>query len=188
MKTELAPIVIREALLEDIPALSELLVHSFNADMDGSMGRWLKPLLRLSIQADLQQRFRNPAEAGCCVVAVCGGEEHGSVSKLVGTVEVMRRSRHFWPLSPQYLYISNLAVSVEYRRQGIARRLLRECEAIAHRWEFPDLYLHVRENNKAARHLYRQMGYRVDRVDFNLGTLVLGQAQTLLLHKQLRTE
>ncbi|NET51111.1 MAG: GNAT family N-acetyltransferase [Merismopedia sp. SIO2A8] len=92
------------------------------------------------------------------------------------------------PLSSQYLYLSNLAVQSDYRHQGIACKLLRECDRVASQWGFKSICLHVGENNTAARQLYEQVGYRFKKVDFNLGTLILGQPRTLFLEKHLLEE
>lgn len=52
--------------------------------------------------------------------------------------------------------ILNLAVAVQFRRQGVARALLRS-------WmrEFGgDVFLEVRASNKAARNLYKSLGFQ----------------------------
>ncbi|MGK7891915.1 MAG: N-acetyltransferase family protein [Leptolyngbyaceae cyanobacterium] len=194
MRLDRSKVVIRDAQLADIPTLSGLLVQSFNPDMDEGLGRWLQPLLRLSIQADLQQRFRlhqQQANQYCCMVAVCSQvpDRVNPAGEVIGTVEMSRRYQYIWPSWSQgYTYIANLAVRPRYRRQGIAASLLQACEEVALRWGFSHLQLHVREDNQAARYLYEQVGYRVNRVDFNLGTLIFQQPRTLLLYKQLGIE
>ncbi|MEB3231439.1 MAG: GNAT family N-acetyltransferase [Leptolyngbyaceae bacterium] len=194
MRLDRSTILIRDAQLSDIPVLSVLLVDSFNPELEEGIGRWFQPLLRLSIQTDLQQRFRmhhHQTKQYCCIVAVCsqplGQADTGE--RIIGTVEMSQKYHYVWPAAPQcYPYIANLAVQSRYRRQGIAASLLRACEAVAIQWGFSNLQLHVREDNQAARHLYEQEGYRIQRVDFNLGTLIWQQPRTLLLCKQLRIE
>jgi ribosomal-protein-alanine N-acetyltransferase len=52
--------------------------------------------------------------------------------------------------------ILNLAVLPDFRRQGIARELIRSLTT-----EVPgDLFLEVRESNRAARNLYKSMGFQ----------------------------
>ncbi|NEQ95654.1 MAG: GNAT family N-acetyltransferase [Cyanothece sp. SIO2G6] len=193
MRLSRSAIVIRNAQLTDIPALSGLLVQSFNPGIEEGMGGWLQLLLRLSIQADLQQRFRvhrKQAKQYCCMVAVCASAQEDKMAgdQVVGTVEMSLRYQYMWPSSLPHIYLANLAVQPQYRRQGIAVSLLETCETMAMRWGFSNLQLHVREDNQVARYLYERAGYRVKRVEFNLGTLLLQQPRTLLLCKQLRME
>lgn len=61
-------------------------------------------------------------------------------------------------LSP---YVANLAVVPEFRRAGLARRLLRQCEReVRDEWKRTRVYLHVDYQNVPARTLYEQEGYR----------------------------
>jgi len=53
-------------------------------------------------------------------------------------------------------WIATLGVAPEYRRQGIARALLRECES---RIKQPRIRLCVRPSNQAAVRLYQVEGY-----------------------------
>ena len=181
---KLSPVAIRSAQQDDLKAVSTLLVHSFNHGLDEGIGRWVEPVLRLSIQADLRQRARTQTNHYSCIVAVRQSIDSGQ-DIIIGTVEMSVRRHNIWLSSSQHIYISNLAVQQQNRRQGVAYRLLQECEAVATQWGFTSLYLHVRENNTAARQLYQQFGYRLKTVDFNLGTVVLRQPRTLLLCKHL---
>jgi ribosomal-protein-alanine N-acetyltransferase len=54
-------------------------------------------------------------------------------------------------------WISTLGVLPAYRRKGIARKLLRECEA---RLQVPKVRLSVRASNQSALRLYASVGYR----------------------------
>jgi len=57
-------------------------------------------------------------------------------------------------------YISNVAVHPDYRRQGIARALIRALEARARGMLLSFLTLEVRESNAPARALYAECGFR----------------------------
>lgn len=56
-------------------------------------------------------------------------------------------------------YIANVAVSGDFRRQGVARALLRAAEDIARKENLEFLSLEVRASNLPARRLYESEGY-----------------------------
>jgi len=163
-----------------------LLTESFYP-ANGLMGQF-SPLLRLGIYQDLRSRATSTASSQVCLVAVQKpASQTGGYTRPAGTVEVTLRSLSPWQIAiPKYPYISNLAVEAKSRRQGIAQRLLLACESTALEWGFQDLYLHVLENNQAARQLYSKIGYQVHRVDPHWAAILLKQPQRLLLHKQLK--
>jgi len=104
----------------------------------------------------------------------------------VGTVEISLKTPPPWQ-SPhaRYLYLSNLAVHSNYRRQGAAQKLLQTCDRVALGWGFQDLYLHVLESNHAARRLYLRSGYHVLRAETSLTSWLLGKPRQLFMHKSL---
>ncbi|HEY9648592.1 MAG TPA: GNAT family N-acetyltransferase [Chroococcidiopsis sp.] len=105
---------------------------------------------------------------------------------ILGTVELSRRQSMFWPADqPRHLYISNLAVQENHRRQGIAHQLLATCDKIALDWGYQEIYLHVLENNHAARRLYWKAGYRLHKIESRLSTWLLNSPRQLYLRKQL---
>jgi GNAT superfamily N-acetyltransferase len=90
--------------------------------------------------------------------------------------------------------LSNLAVSPQARRRGIAKTLCQEALAMVADWGFTELHLLVEEANVAARNLYEtQLGYRLVfrndgatalRVDLETGSFVEVEADTLGLVKK----
>eukprot|EP00980_Cylindrotheca_fusiformis_P001463 scaffold345_cov134-Cylindrotheca_fusiformis.AAC.74 len=69
--------------------------------------------------------------------------------------------------------MSNLAVSREYRRRGIAEKLVKEAERIArYEWGYDDVFLYVEERNVPAIKLYQKLGYRKIWVDDEATTLI----------------
>lgn len=174
---------VRAAQLKDVTSLAEILADSFHSRV--GMMRWFYPLFRMGIQEDLRSRLRSLPADYLCLVA---GKGVGGTYQLSGTVEMTLRSAYpFQPRKSQYLYLSNLAVRTDCRRQGIAQRLLAACEQIALEWGFQALYLHVLENNHQARRLYFKMGYHLQQVDPDLSSL-LGGPRRLLLCKQLNSD
>ena len=191
-------VLVRAARSSDLSNLAELLASGFHAQ-DGLMG-WAYPLFRMGILEDLRTRFRSFSPHHVCLVTVDrisvsedsrtqlpASTPHASTSHaLVGTIEMNLRHPYFWQvMSARQLYISNLAVSKHHRRQGIAHQLLLACERVALDQGFQDLYLHVLENNVAARQLYTKLGYAVKTSEWSPTAWVLGQPQQLFLHKSL---
>jgi len=184
-----APVLVRTARQQDLNRLADVLSSSFHTK-EGVIG-WIYPLFRMGIYEDLRNRFRTKSAHYICLVAVkqpsaaSSGPPLGD-ENLVGTVEMGLRTQSFWqPRSSAYLYVSNLAVQHEYRRQGVAQRLLLTCERVALEWGFQELYLHVLENNFQARRLYRKAGYQIKYAESNLSYWFLGQPRQLLMHKRL---
>lgn len=69
--------------------------------------------------------------------------------------------------------MSNLAVGREFRRKGIAEKLVKEVERLVrYEWGYDDCYLYVEERNKAAVKLYQKMGYKKIWVDKEATTLL----------------
>lgn len=166
---------IRAAQLNDLTGVAEILTDSFHSQQ-GILG-WAYPLLRLGIYEDLRNRLRSTSPHHVCLVAAIG-------DKLAGTVEMGVRSIEL-RASSSYPYLSNLAVHPDARRQGVAGKLLLNCERVALSWGFHDLYLHVLENNHQARQLYFKLGYQLHSFDSSWSAWLLGRPRQLLLHKHL---
>lgn len=183
----LLPFFVRTIRQPDLFYLAEILASSFHSQ-DGTFG-WLYPVLRVGIYEDLRSRLYAPKRHYACLVAVLPDRktgDSGGDDRLIGTVEISLRRHSLNPFcGSRYLYISNLAVQDGFRRQGVAKHLLKTCERIALDWGFPDLYLHVLENNHRARRLYWKAGYRLKSVDTNPVGWLLGKPRQLLLRKHL---
>lgn len=167
--------------------------------------RWLYPLLKVGIYEDLKSRMHTRTNHYACLVAVkptlkgqasselagrlppaVRGLMAGQAEALMGTVELsLKTPSLLHPWQQKYLYISNLAVKADCRRQGVALQLLQTCERIALDWGFANLYLHVLENNPQARRLYKRAGYRIQRIEVNPLNVLLGQPRQFFLHKRL---
>lgn len=182
---------IRAAQLEDVSAIAEILADSFHSK-EGMLG-WAYPLLRLGIYEDVRNRLHNGAFHHACLVAVNGTAIEtadkfcSSGEVLVGTLEISVRPSSI-PWRGNYLrypYLSNLAVHLSHRRQGIALQLLLSCERVVLGWGFHDIYLHVLENNYQARQLYFKLGYQLHQIDGSWGNRILGRPKQILLHKHL---
>lgn len=177
----ISELIIRPAKQEDLRELTEVLVYGFYQFPQPLS--WIYPLLRLGIYEDLKSRLLSSAPFYCCSIALTINPE--GKQEIVGTVEIVVRYPSVWTLDSQYAYISNLVVKPNYRRQGVGKKLLAECEEMAINWGYYATFLHVLKNNKAAKQLYLSNGYNIDRSESTWGDLFFFPSQRLLLHKQL---
>jgi ribosomal protein S18 acetylase RimI-like enzyme len=179
---------VRPVCDEEINSVADIITRSFHFDR-GWMA-WFTPLFKLGIAEDLRHRLRanvpnsnsrNPTQQ-VCSIAVCSEQSHTYV---VGTVEVGIRNPNDRPRRPRYAYISNLAVSREFRRRGIAQELLIECEQITIDWGYAELYLHVMADNLGGRRLYEKLGYEIVSTETVWSILPWHHPERLFLRKQI---
>lgn len=183
--------LIRMATIKDLFQLADILAMSFHSHR--GILAWIYPLFRLGIYEDLRNRLRSSFDHYVCLVAQvqpleeCLPETIFPLEDvLVGTVEMTVRSRSPWLLTSfDYPYLSNLAVHPLYRRRGVAQQLLDHCEHQALEWGFSEIYLHVLENNHGARHLYYQLGYRLEQIDGHWSSLIFRRPRRFFLRKNL---
>ncbi|MCS6782129.1 MAG: GNAT family N-acetyltransferase [Gloeomargarita sp. SKYBB_i_bin120] len=155
--------------LQDVSLLAQLLAACFPPPLNPG-GCWTS-LWERTIEHDIRQRLERDGDK----ILWLGTWREG---KLVGAVELSQRQwRH-----RQYIYLANLAVAPAYRRQGIGRALLQLAEQAVQSWPQEQVYLHVMEDNQAARNLYAQLGYQVQRWEWTWRTW-LGGPRRLLLAK-----
>ncbi|MBE9195703.1 GNAT family N-acetyltransferase [Synechocystis sp. LEGE 06083] len=175
----LLSIAIRVATVEDIPPLANLLLKSFHPPQNWLM--WSYPFLRLGITEDLRLRMRHGDNAYHCLIAV--NSDNGEI---LGTAEVSLK--HWFTRPKTTAYISNLAVSPQHRRLGIAKQLIQKCEAIADQWQCRRLSLHVMENNLGAQNLYQTLGFIYQEAEWSWRAWLLQIPRRLLWEKILTTE
>ncbi|MEN9208071.1 MAG: GNAT family N-acetyltransferase [Gloeomargarita sp. GMQP_bins_120] len=160
---------IRPLDLPDVGPLAALLAECFPPPLNP--GGWWAGLWQRTIEQDIRQRLEREGSRILWIGAWRDGH-------LVGAVELSQRQ---W-LQVPYIYLANLAVSPAYRRQGIGRALLQVAEEAVQAWPQEQVYLHVMEDNQAARRLYAQLGYQVQRWEWTWRTW-LGGPRRLLLGK-----
>ncbi|WP_225901145.1 N-acetyltransferase [[Leptolyngbya] sp. PCC 7376] len=169
--------------MDDAPALATVITQSFHRY--SGVRQWFVPLLRLGVCEDFRYRLRSSEIHHVCFVACLSTDGSGG-SVIVGTVELAVKYLHSMAIAPMKSpYISNLAVDLQYRRLGIARKLLNRCEVQVRRWNYGSIALHVLDNNEGAKELYRQCGYEIKHSEKNIGSLLFKQPHRLFLQKNL---
>jgi ribosomal protein S18 acetylase RimI-like enzyme len=208
------PLLVRTVRKQDLGSLADILASSFHSQ-DGQLGwlyPLLRAGIYEDLRTRIQNRAKNYA---CLVATrrVSSAEleqeekarrslqlsssplpsaltsptdDIASGDRAIGTIEISLKTPPPWQ-SPhiRYLYLSNLAVHLDHRRQGVAQQLLQTCDRVALDWGFQDIYLHVLESNYQARRLYLRSGYRLLRVETSIGSWLLGRSRQLFLHKSL---
>jgi ribosomal protein S18 acetylase RimI-like enzyme len=182
-------IEIRTVREEEIHCVADIITRSFHFDR-GWMG-WFTPLFKIGIAEDLRHRLRahapshhhRPAPQQVCSIAVYREQEQ---DRVVGTIEVgVRTTNYRQPTPHRYVYISNLAVSRDFRRRGIAQELLTDCEQLTKSWGYTDLHLHVMASNQRGRNLYQKLGYEIVSIEFVWSIFPWHRPERLFLRKQL---
>ncbi|MER3432179.1 MAG: GNAT family N-acetyltransferase [Leptolyngbya sp. ERB_1_1] len=170
---------IRAVQPSDLYEIAGILVDSF--PLYPSFLPWLSPIIRVGIHEDLRSRTRIPVPNYVCLVAIDTSDRS---ERIVGTVEVGLRTSNPWqPRNSQYVYLSNLAVREETRRQGVAQQLLSACEPYVREWGYRNIYLHVLETNEAAKGLYFKLGYRLEEIQPSWDWF-LGRPRRMFLRKE----
>ena len=173
-------ILVYPASVNDLDTLADVLALSFHPRIGLQGLVW--PVLRLGIREDIRRRLLGKNPKYCCLGAWIEDE-------LVGTLEIgLRRTstsrQNYAAEKGRSPYIANLAVLPDWRRQGIASKLLLGAEGVAASWGSDRIFLHVLETNKAAQRLYLNAGYRIQGRSATAWNY-LGAAREILLYKSL---
>jgi ribosomal protein S18 acetylase RimI-like enzyme len=146
------------------------------------------------LSALLYKARHSPPDRYACLLAepateLSGGESGDTFFPIVvGAVnlaaavdnEVLRHLHN----ATEYLYVSGMAVDINYRRRNVATMLLRACELLAMKWGFDYLVLHAYEDDMAARTLYSRGGYRVIALDPMWMSTWIGRKRRVLMAKR----
>jgi ribosomal protein S18 acetylase RimI-like enzyme len=187
--TDPARIEIRPVKEDEINSVADIITRSFHFDR-GWMA-WFTPLFKLGIAEDLRNRLRTRVPTSIyakpqqqvCSIAVYFEQEQSSV---VGTVEVgVRTIERYRQQHHRYVYLSNLAVSRDFRRRGIAQELIENCERLTIGWGYTELHLHVMGDNERGRNLYQKLGYEIVSSDSVWSIIPWHRPERLFLRKQL---
>jgi GNAT superfamily N-acetyltransferase len=188
--------IIRHASSRDVDHVSDILTESFYRNHDRKVNFLLRcftdlvhPLLRYGIMLDLHSRFNEHTPCYACLVATHATNKSQAIASLEICVRHVdaQPQINFWlgRTTQQYPYIFNLAVHPQWRRRGVAKQLLLAAEQVVKQWGFSRLYMHVLEDNQAARSLYDGIGYRLHDQEGSINHWLLGRPRRFLLQKKL---
>ncbi len=139
-------------VLHDLPAVADLIEICFSETMDPEGRSYLEQMRRSGHDSTF---LRWAPKVIDTVSLPLSGFVWEDSSRIVGNVSLIpfrKNGRH-------YYLIANVATHPDYRRKGIARMLTvtavqRACEKHA-----DSLWLHVRDDNPGAIHLYQELGF-----------------------------
>ncbi|MCY7368229.1 MAG: GNAT family N-acetyltransferase [Chamaesiphon sp.] len=184
-----AQIEIRPVNEDEIHCVADIITRSFHFDR-GWMA-WFTPLFKIGIAEDLRNRLRTRVPSALhskpqqqvCLIALC---VDGAQSCISGTVEVgVRTAERYRQNHYRYVYLSNLAVSKDFRRRGVAQKLIESCEQQTLNWGYTEIHLHVMGNNERGRNLYQKLGYEVVSSELVWSIIPWHRPERLFLRKQL---
>lgn len=120
----------------------------------------------MTFHTNLLDKLRRRQDRGTiCLSAyhALPGASSGKSSTLIGTVEFNDFDFQGTTMetvgSRKKLYVADLAIREDYRRFGVASKLLRRIEEYAELAGYHEIYLHVDLDNKVGQKLYLKNGY-----------------------------
>ncbi|WP_299027994.1 GNAT family N-acetyltransferase [uncultured Thermanaerothrix sp.] len=136
-------------LPQDILAVADLIEVCFANTMDPDGWEYLRRMRTWGLQ------YHNGFSASPASPPPMNGFVWEEEGRIVGNLNiVMPRVKSQHPL------IVNVAVHPDYRRRGIAKRLTEKAIHYLKSWDYPSVWLQVREDNLAALRLYEGLGFR----------------------------
>lgn len=160
---------IRNADYAELNAVSDIVLQSFY-ERNIHKGPW-KRVYKLAELNRLQQNFPYQDTDLHQMLVAIDDESH----KVVGFVDVDARPCKTKIKLPRP-YLSDLCVDPDFRRRGIANRLVRACEQFTQDIPRTELWIRVKEDNAAAVEMYKSMNYMIEGNDEK-------EPEIIVLHK-----
>lgn len=184
----------------DLQCVTDLFVESFWQGKVGGGAKELTPTQKRTLQSqqfgEFRRRYGRPSMTSKMILCKntkknneiigCAGVEVDTVptfaegheptsnpfTDLLGK-SIPAKPSGRWDTKMQYApLMSNLVVSRQYRRRGIAEELVEEVERICRDWGYDICYLYVEKRNLPAVKLYQKLGYRTIWQDDKARTLI----------------
>ena len=149
---------IRDADFADLGSAARILTDGFY----GNTNFITYNIERLNTFLSLESTF--PSQSSDTVVHSMVVACRQSDGKVLGFAELDGRPTEDPEAAPRP-YMCNLAVDKKWKRQGIAKALVKQCEEKAIEWGKGEMYLKVRERNQAATSMYQSIGYEVQSIN-----------------------
>lgn len=178
-------VVIREARVEDAPALAHLYVEAFGSKLRWAFGAYTDAMpavvhdLLVHDQMRLSETLVAEVDGQVAGMAVLHCDHRHKLSWRKVWQIVRRHVRGWRVLTATFImgsmctclatatrsYLESLAVGATFRSQGIGTQLLERCITESRRAGKREISLHVVDTNSRARNLYLRMGFRTRQVE-----------------------
>lgn len=136
----------------DLKPVADLVEKCFEDTLDPDGRSYLQQMRAAAGSPTFMRWAASAAEWASVPLTGYVWEEDG---QLVGNINLIP----YRVRGKRYFLIANVAVDPAYRRRGIARSLTLRAIDHARRREAPSVWLHVRDQNEAAFHLYTSLGF-----------------------------
>lgn len=140
-------------MFRDLPAVADLIELCFAETMDNEGQRYIADMRRASRDDGFLKWASHMTESASLPLTGFVWEEDGRIVGNASLIPFRERGRRIY-------LIANIATHPNHRRRGIARILTRR--AMQYGWDkkASALWLHVRDDNPGAIHLYEELGFR----------------------------
>jgi len=140
-------------MFRDLPAVADLIELCFASTMDNDGQRYVADMRRASRDDGFLRWANHMTETASLPLTGFVWEENG---RIIGNASLIP----FRDNGKRIYLIANIAVHPDYRRRGIARLLTQRAVEHARSKRTTALWLHVRDDNLGAIHLYEQLGFQ----------------------------
>ena len=145
----------------DLSQAAQILADGFYSETHTFSRWWEKIQTQMSLESNLPNPISHPQHE---MWVAC----QNPTGQVIAFCEVDNRPPTTTSMSTQTddlivrPYMCNLAVHEDWRKQGLAQQMIRQCEASVELWQDQYvLYLKVKEHNIPAINLYTKLGYEV---------------------------
>jgi ribosomal protein S18 acetylase RimI-like enzyme len=140
------------SILRDLPSVADLVELCFSDTMDSEGRRYVQDMRRAGDDNSFIRWANRAAESTSLPLTGYVWEENGHI---IGNASLVpfRHQKH------RLYLIANVAVHPDHRRRGIARALTERAMQHAREKKVGDVWLHVRDDNPSAIHLYQSLGF-----------------------------
>ena len=137
----------------DLGRVADLVEYCFADTLDVDNRRYIQQMRAVAQNPTTLSWVNTLSERVALPMSGFVWEEEG---KIVGNLTLIP----YQVRGVRYYLIANVAVHPDYRRRGIAFRLIKRALEQARQQNVPATWLHVREENAGAIQLYRSLGFR----------------------------
>jgi GNAT superfamily N-acetyltransferase len=139
-------------IVRDLPGVADLVENCFIDTMDDDGRNYIQQMRRAGRDNVFLRWASSAIETASMPLSGYVWEENGEIIGNVSLIPYHHARKKFY-------LIANVAVRLEYRKRGIGRALTEAAMQHANQQHADETWLHVRDDNQGAIHLYRSIGF-----------------------------